>query len=112
MIHSFVRILSLRVFLTMLKYNRLGGGQLVRRRRLFSSDEQPAPPADLPIVLCRIELLEKKPVQSRKDAAEHRVLVGQRFDAGGWAEIVNRPGPPSAVGPTQRDYDTHYLSSY
>jgi hypothetical protein len=64
MIHSFVRILSLRAFLTTLKYNRIGGGQLVRRRRLFSSDEQPAPPADLPTVLRRIELLEMKPAQS------------------------------------------------
>jgi hypothetical protein len=64
MIHSFVRILSLRAFLTTLKYNRIGGGQLVRRRRLFCSDEQPAPPADLPIVLRRIELLEMKAAQS------------------------------------------------
>jgi hypothetical protein len=37
MIHSFVCILSLRAFLTMLKYNRLGGGQLVRRRRRLSA---------------------------------------------------------------------------
>jgi hypothetical protein len=44
--------------------------------------------------------------------AEYRVLVGQRFDAGQSAEIVNEPGPPSAAGPTQRDYDTRYFSSY
>jgi protein arginine N-methyltransferase 3 len=78
----------------------------------FSSDEQPAPPADLPTALRRIELLEKKLAQSHKDMAEYRALVGQQFDAGRLAEIVNEPGPSSAAGPTQRDDDTHYFSSY
>ncbi|KAJ8581839.1 hypothetical protein M405DRAFT_938077 [Rhizopogon salebrosus TDB-379] len=45
------------------------------------------------------------------DMAEYRALVGQRFDAGRSAKIVNEPGPPPSAGPTQRDYDTHYFST-
>jgi hypothetical protein len=44
--------------------------------------------------------------------AECRALVGQQFDARRLAETVNEPGPSSAAGPTQRDDDIHYFSSY
>jgi protein arginine N-methyltransferase 3 len=77
----------------------------------FSTEELPAPPSDLPTALRRIELLERKIAQSHQDMAEYRALVGQQFDVGHLAEIVNEAGPSSA-GPTQRDDDTHYFSSY
>jgi hypothetical protein len=53
MIHSFVRILFPRAFLTTLKYKRIGSGRLVRRRTsiFFSGDDQLAPPADLPTAI-------------------------------------------------------------
>jgi protein arginine N-methyltransferase 3 len=57
---------------------------------LSSTDQRPAPPADLPSALR---------------------LVGQQFDARRFAEIINEPGPSSA-GPLPRDDDTHYFSSY
>jgi protein arginine N-methyltransferase 3 len=44
--------------------------------------------------------------------AECRTIVGQQFDAGRLAEIVNEQGPLPAAGPTKRDDDSHYFSSY
>jgi protein arginine N-methyltransferase 3 len=41
--------------------------------------------------------------------AEYRSLVGQQFDAGRFAEIINEPGP-SSVEPLPRDDDTHFSS--
>jgi protein arginine N-methyltransferase 3 len=77
----------------------------------FSTDELPEPPSDLPIALRRIEHLERKLSQANQDMSEYRAFVGQQFDAGRLAEIVNEPGPSSA-GQTPRDDDSHYFSSY
>jgi protein arginine N-methyltransferase 3 len=78
---------------------------------LSSTDQRPAPPADLPSALRQMQLLERKLAQAHRDMAEYRSLVGQQFDAGRFAEIINEPGPSSA-GPLPRDDDTHYFSSY
>lgn len=78
---------------------------------LSSTDQRPAPPADLPSALRQMQLLERKLAQAHRDMAEYRSLVGQQFDAGRFAEIINEPVPSSA-GPLPRDDDTHYFSSY
>jgi hypothetical protein len=109
MIHSFVRILFSAPFSPHSNTTESEADNWSDEEDFFSSDEQPARPADLPTVLCRIELLEMKPAQSHQDMAEYRALVGQRFDAGRSAKIVNEAGSPSSAGPTQRDYDTHYF---
>ncbi|KAG1767578.1 S-adenosyl-L-methionine-dependent methyltransferase, partial [Suillus occidentalis] len=53
---------------------------------------------------------ERKIAQAHRDMAEYRSLIGQHFDAGRFAEIINEPGP-SSVEPLPRDDDTH-CSSY
>lgn len=78
---------------------------------LSSTDQRPAPPADLPSALRQMQLLERKLAQAHRDMAEYRSLVGQQFDAGRFAEIINEPVLSSA-GPLPRDDDTHYFSSY
>jgi protein arginine N-methyltransferase 3 len=78
---------------------------------LSSTDQRPAPPADLPSALRQMQLLERKLAQAHRDMAEYRSLVGQQFDAGRFAEIINEP-VLSSPGPLPRDDDTHYFSSY
>jgi protein arginine N-methyltransferase 3 len=43
---------------------------------------------------------------------EYRALVGQQFDAGRLAEIVDELGLSSIAGPTQRGDDSRYFSGY
>jgi protein arginine N-methyltransferase 3 len=78
---------------------------------LSSTDQCPAPPADLPSTLWQMQLLERKLAQAHRDMAEYQSLVGQQFDAERFAEIINKLGPSSA-GLLPRDDDTYYFSSY
>ncbi|KAG2740413.1 S-adenosyl-L-methionine-dependent methyltransferase [Suillus brevipes Sb2] len=66
---------------------------------LSSTDQRPAPSADLPSALRQMQLLERKLAQAHRDMAEYRSLN------------INEPVSSSA-GPLPRDDDTHYFSSY
>ncbi|KAF8837755.1 S-adenosyl-L-methionine-dependent methyltransferase [Paxillus ammoniavirescens] len=76
-----------------------------RSTRLPSS-----PPSDLSSSLRRIQILEEKLSQVKKDMTDYRKLVTQKLDISSITEIINEPAPSTSKAPG--DDDTHYFQSY
>ncbi|PCH40423.1 arginine N-methyltransferase 3 [Wolfiporia cocos MD-104 SS10] len=76
-----------------------------------SDDDEAAPaPTDLASATRRIQALERKLQQAKRDLAEYRILIGERLGDVGFADA---PESSSShyIAPL-RDDDTHYFSSY
>ncbi|KAH7928744.1 protein arginine N-methyltransferase [Leucogyrophana mollusca] len=76
----------------------------------------PASPQNLPSAMRRIQLLERKLADAKRDIIDYRSLVTQKLDVSRLAEIVADPGPSGSSAhdsnPPPRDDDSHYFQSY
>lgn len=77
--------------------------------------EKPEPPKDLPSATRRIQALQRKLEQAKKDLLYYRQFVSERLNLAGLTDEVKKSDASSSsthVAVPLRDDDSHYFQSY